>query len=200
MLTSDQEVEVAARELRRAAYHEAAHKVLCERFGGSGYISLWRNDAERIQEGECAWLGRFYVVVFPWQANEERKAQGVKQVRVPEWSREYICMAGMLAEIHLEDLRVQTEYGSGGAKDGWLYEARYVAQALRELIERGEASETDLRGMGIGTLENEDGEIEIVGWRNRLVLTGIRMLREEWSKIVIEADHLIESSVEKVGG
>lgn len=199
MLTSDQEVEVAARELRRAAYHEAAHKVLCERFGGSGYVSLWRNDAERVQAGECAWRGRFHVVVFPWQANEERKAQGVKQVRLPEWSREYICMAGMLAEIHLDDIDNQARYGSRDAKNGWLNDAGFIADELREMIARGEASETDLRGIGVGTLENEDGEIEIVGWRNRLVLTGIRMVREEWPNIVAEAERLIASSLEKRG-
>jgi hypothetical protein len=194
MLTQEQEVEASARELRKVAYHESAHKVLCERFGGTGHVELWRNDADRIHAGECAWRGRFYVAVFPWVANAERKAAGIKQVRDPVWSREYICMAGLLSEIMLDDLDSQAEHGSDDAENGWLYDAGFVADELRNRIEQGEASETDLSGMGVGTYENEGGEIEVMGWKNRLVLTGIRMVREEWPKIVIEAERLIESA------
>lgn len=178
MLTPEQEVEVAAKELLRVAYHETAHKVICERFGGSGDVHIWRND----KPGECAWRGQFCVDVFPWMAHEVRKAAGIRQVREPVYSREYIAMAGMIAELLLEDIRNQTDYVTEADV------APVIAERLVSMIEDCTASESDLRGMGVSYCEDSG---DIVGWNNRLVLTGIRMVREEWTKIVTEAERLI---------
>ncbi|WP_168794457.1 hypothetical protein [Paraburkholderia aromaticivorans] len=38
---------------------------------------------------------------------------------------------------------------------------------------------------------NDNGEAAVFGWNNRIVLTGIRMVREEWAKVVTEAERLI---------
>lgn len=51
------EEEIAARELRSAAYHEAGHKVLYEQFGGAGDAFVWRNDSGDPEER--AWFGQF---------------------------------------------------------------------------------------------------------------------------------------------
>ena len=189
MLISEQEMEVAVRELRRAAYHEAAHKVICERFGGRAHAWVWANDAERVKEGEKAWIGRCRID-WPWEVNAERNAAGIKQVREPVYSQEYICMAGMIAELILGDLDHGTEYESG-TDAAW-----FIAYNLRSMIEDGSASETDLRGMGV-SFDEDNGEI--VGLRNGLVLTCARMVREEWQKIVTEADRLLtEASLGKI--
>ncbi|KVM96622.1 hypothetical protein WT06_07245 [Burkholderia anthina] len=39
------EEQIAARELRNTAYHEAAHKMLYERFGGAGDAVVWKTRA-----------------------------------------------------------------------------------------------------------------------------------------------------------
>jgi hypothetical protein len=188
MLTPELEIEVAARELRRVAYHEVAHKVICERFGGSGEVEVWRNDAESIKEGEAAWLGRLCIDVYPWIARQVQKAEGIRRVRVPVYSREYVCMAGMIAELILEDMDDQTEYDSESDAN-W-----FVADNLYTMIQDGYASESDLRGMGIGICEGGD----IIGWRSGLVKTGIRMVREEWTKIVTKAETLISEALGNV--
>jgi hypothetical protein len=51
------EEHIAARELRNAAYREAAHKVGYERFGGAGDAVAWKNDSGNSEE--VAWLGQF---------------------------------------------------------------------------------------------------------------------------------------------
>ncbi len=42
------EEQIAARELRNAAYHEAGHKMLYERFGGAGDAVVWKNGKTRV--------------------------------------------------------------------------------------------------------------------------------------------------------
>ncbi|WP_260432498.1 hypothetical protein [Burkholderia sp. Bp9140] len=52
------EEQIAARELRSTAYHEAGHKLLYERFGGAGDAVVWKNDSGNSEE--CAWLGQWW--------------------------------------------------------------------------------------------------------------------------------------------
>lgn len=174
------------REQRNAAYHEAAHKVICERFGGHAHAYIWQNESGN--ENEKSWLGTCQSE-FTWIINGELKAAGlplrrgakIKRVYVPRYAREYVGMAGMIAELVLEDLTDEQQYDSE-ADANW-----YLEQSLSDLIQQGVASESDLLGMGVSVCE--DGTV--LGWRSRLVKTGIRMVREEWLKIAAEATRLI---------
>jgi hypothetical protein len=47
--------QIAARELRNAAYHEAGHKMLYRRFGGDGDAVVWKNESGNPEEK--MWLG-----------------------------------------------------------------------------------------------------------------------------------------------
>lgn len=179
---------IEARELRCAAYHEAAHKIICERFGGLASASVWRNESNN--PNESAWLGTTHLELT-WIINARLKAAGIPlrqwrtpgigRARVPLRADEYIAMAGMIAELIIRDMDAQEQYDSAADAD-W-----FVEQNLRTMIEDGEASETDLLGMGVRI--SEDGTI--LGWRSGLVKTGIRMVREEWLKIAAEAKRLI---------
>lgn len=177
--------EIEARELRSTAYHEAAHKVICERFGGLASASVWRNESNN--PAESAWLGACQMYA-PEAENIRRKAFGVRQVRVPLRADEYIAMAGMTAECVLADLAAPEQYAIE-ADANW-----FLEESLRTMIEQGEASESDLHHMGISV--GEDGEI--VGWRGGLIKTGIRMVREEWIKIAAEAERLIAEASDTV--
>lgn len=44
--------EIAVCELRNAAYHEAGHKALYERFGGAGDVVVWKNESSNSDERE----------------------------------------------------------------------------------------------------------------------------------------------------
>lgn len=42
--------QITPNELRIAAYHEAGHKMLYERFGGAGDAVVWRNQSGNPEE------------------------------------------------------------------------------------------------------------------------------------------------------
>ncbi|EIF30588.1 hypothetical protein BCh11DRAFT_06080 [Burkholderia sp. Ch1-1] len=183
------EIEVIeARELRSSAYHEAAHKVICERFGGRAYASIWRNESNN--PDESAWLGTCDIELT-WMINAQLKVAGIPQrhwrpvglgrVRVPLYADEYIAMAGMIAELIIGDSDDQEQYDNEADANSCVEENLYY------LIWEDNASESDLHGMGVSI--GEDGSL--IGWRSRLVKTGIRMVREEWLKIAAEAERLI---------
>lgn len=57
------DAETAAKELLHAAYHEAGHKIVYERFGGDGYAVVWRNQGGA--SDERAWRGYFRPSMSP---------------------------------------------------------------------------------------------------------------------------------------
>lgn len=59
------EEQITTVELRRAAYHEAGHKILYEHFGGAGDAAVWRNDSGTPEER--AWRGKFRPRMCPEQ-------------------------------------------------------------------------------------------------------------------------------------
>jgi hypothetical protein len=44
------EEQIAAREFRNAAYHESAHKMVYEQFGGAGDALVWKNESGNPEE------------------------------------------------------------------------------------------------------------------------------------------------------
>jgi hypothetical protein len=162
------EKDLAARELRNAAYHEAAHKAVYERFGGAGDAVVWKN--ERGNPDDAAWCGQFRPRTCPEAMHSAWSASGVEVTPLPSnWSVMY-GMAGLLAE----------ELLCGDTDD----DMEVVAYNLYTRISCGDASLSDLAAMGIPDTSDFDLNPEVVG-------EGIRLLREVWALVESEAARLI---------
>ncbi|ACB67696.1 MULTISPECIES: hypothetical protein [Burkholderia] len=90
------EEQIAARELRNTAYHEAGHKLLYERFGGAGDAVVWKNESGNSEE--CAWLGQFRPRTCPEEMHKVALKHGFAVPELPANWKMLVGMSGLLAE------------------------------------------------------------------------------------------------------
>ncbi|AIO43053.1 hypothetical protein DM44_7069 [Burkholderia cepacia] len=90
------EEQIAARELRNTAYHEAGHKPLYERFGGAGDAVAWKNESGN--PDESAWLGQFRPRTCPEGIRTIALNHGFAAPELPANWKMLVGMAGLLAE------------------------------------------------------------------------------------------------------
>ncbi|AOI60648.1 hypothetical protein WI26_24175 [Burkholderia diffusa] len=164
------EEQIAARELRNAAYHEAGHKMLYERFGGAGDAVVWKNGSGNPEER--AWLGQFRPRTCPDEMRRTALNHGFPAAELPENWMVLVGMAGLLAEDIL----------SGETDD-----TAAMADTLFLRISNGEASPSDLAHMGVTDIENCELSYEVVD-------EAVRMLREGWPVVQKEAEYLIKAA------
>lgn len=165
------EEEIATRELRAAAYHEAAHKALYERFGGAGDALVWKNQAANPEER--AWLGQFSPRTCPKAMREAAISRGFSPPDLPANWKILFGMAGLLAEDILRD---ETD------------DAGVMADALFFRISSGDASPSDLKEMDIA-------DIDDCGLTYEVVEECVQLLRDVWPEVQREAEYLIESAI-----
>ncbi|WP_341313737.1 hypothetical protein WN982_20640 [Paraburkholderia sp. IMGN_8] len=162
------EEQIAARELRNAAYHEAAHKMVYERFGGAGDAVVWRNESGN--PDEKAWFGQFRPRTCPEEMRTIALASGVSALDLPSNWKMLVGIAGLVAEEILSD-----DTDDAGA----------IADAIYLKISDGEASASDLATMGITDIDSFELRYEVVE-------EAARILREGWRVVQQEAEYLIE--------
>lgn len=167
-LTEDQ---IAANELRIAAYHEAGHKILYQRFGGDGDALVWKNPDKN--PDEAAWLGQFRPRTSPEVMRDIAVMHGHFFPELPTNWRRLVGLAGMVAEEFLLD---PTD------------DVRAVSDALYLKIVFGEASATDIAVMGIADTDNFELDFKDVE-------DGMRYLREDWLLVQQEAEYLIAEAL-----
>lgn len=161
------EEQIAARELRAAAYHEAGHKSMCRRFGGDGDAVVWKNPSRK--PDERAWFGQFRMRVCPQAMHDSYKRAGHPSAELPTNWKALLGMAGAVAE----------EIMTGPNNS-----AELIAEELAHRTMYGAMSSTDLAQMGITDIfefELDVDEVEQV----RLYL------KEDWPSIREEAEYLI---------
>lgn len=168
-ITEDQ---IAASELRKAAYHEAGHKILHGRFGGAGHAVVWKNQS--CQPDERAWLGQYRYWACPELVRQTAIENGFIPPELPENWRVLFGMAGLVAEEILD-----------GETD-----ADVIADALDFKISFDEASASDLASMGITDVDNFILSYEAVE-------RAVHYLLADWLLVEQEAEYLIaEASTE----
>ncbi|WP_157779562.1 hypothetical protein [Cupriavidus pauculus] len=161
------EEQIAAKELRNAAYHEAGHKVLWEHFGGAGDAVIWKNQSGNI--GQVAWLGQFRPRICPENMHKIAIGQGFFTPELPANWKVLVGMAGLLAEAILSG-----ETDDDGA----------MADILFARIWSGDASDSDLTFMGITDIDSCALTYEVVE-------ECVCLLREKWADVQREAGYLI---------
>jgi len=168
-LTEDQ---LAMRELRVAAYHEAGHKAMYHRFGGAGDAVVWKS-LNRSPD-ETAWRGQFRPRSCPQIMYDVAIRHGMPAADLPDNWRALYGMAGLVAE---EILRGETD-------------PEFVAGALYIKIVCDEVSASDLESMGIMNIDDFELNCEEVEqtWR---------YLIEDWPFVQEEAEHLIANALMK---
>ncbi|RQZ62287.1 hypothetical protein DIE08_27700 [Burkholderia sp. Bp9004] len=162
------EEQIANRELRNAAYHEAGHKMLYERFGGAGDAVVWKNESGNPEES--AWLGQFRPRTCPEVMRKTALNHGFPAPELPANWKVLVGMAGLLAE----------EILSGETDD-----TGAMADSLALKISFGEASASDLALMGVTDIDSCELSYEVVD-------EAVRMLREGWPVVQEEAEYLIK--------
>lgn len=166
-LTEDQ---LAMRELRLAAYHEAGHKVMYHRFGGAGDAVVWEN-LNRSPD-ETAWRGQFRPRTCPQVMHDTATRHGRPAVDLPDNWRALYGMAGLVAEGIL-----------GGETN-----PEFIAGALDIKISCGEASASDLESMEIMNINDFELNFDEV-------VQAWRFLVEDWSHVQNEAEYLIAEAL-----
>ncbi|WP_241030425.1 hypothetical protein [Paraburkholderia sp. Ac-20347] len=131
---------------------------------------MWKNESG--DPGERAWLGQFRPRTCPEVMRQAALNHGFAAPELPANWRILVGMAGLLAEDILSD-----ETDDAGA----------MADMLWSRISAGEASATDLTQMGITDIDNFDLSYEVVD-------KAVRFLREGWSDVQQEAEHLIKTA------
>ncbi|MFM0598404.1 hypothetical protein [Paraburkholderia dilworthii] len=162
------EEEIAASELRNAAYHEAGHKILYERFGGAGDAVIRRNESGNPEER--AWRGQFRPRTCPEDARNVAIQCGFPAAVLPANWKVVVGMAGLLAEEILDC----------GTDD-----VETLAEGLLRRITAGEASASDLALMNISDIDKCELNYKVVD-------EAARLLREGWVAVQQEAEYLIE--------
>lgn len=166
------EEQFADGEVRKAAYHEVAHKMVYERFGGAGDAVVWRNESGNPDEE--AWFGQFRPRICPEEMRTIALASGFSAPDLPANWRMLVGIAGLVAEEILGD-----DTDDAGA----------IADAIHLKISDGEASASDLATMGITDIDSFE-------LRDEVVEEAARILREGWQVVQQEADYLIESAAD----
>jgi len=163
-ITDDQ---LSAKELRDAAYHEAGHKALYQRFGGAGDAVVWKNEGG--SPDERAWLGQFRPRTCPEAMHKAASLHGFTTPKLPTNWRVFYGMAGLLAEIIWSD---ETD------------DVGVIADMVCERIYSGDASASDLGSMGISDIDNP-------GLSYKVIEKAARLLLQEWAAVQKEAEYLI---------
>ncbi|MGF6568652.1 hypothetical protein ABH945_000728 [Paraburkholderia sp. GAS333] len=159
--------QITLNELRIAAYHEAGHKMLYERFGGAGDAVVWRNQSGNPEE--TAWRGQFRPRTCPEAMQKVARKQGFDVPPLPQNWKVLVGMGGLVAETIL----------SGETDD-----AGVLADILVSRIWNGEASASDLALMNISDIDNFALSYDSVD-------ECMRVLRDGWSDVRQEAECLI---------
>lgn len=164
--------ELEMKDLRTTAFHEAGHKIIYHRFGGSGNAVIWKNPNGGGLE-ELYWLGHFQPHTCPQVLYEAHKRSGYSMgFKLPKNWRRLVGLAGVVSE---EIMRGETD-------EPWI-----VAEDIDSRISAGQMSASDLEYMGITDLENyalNTADVEQV-WR---------YLLEDWSSVEREAQYLIQDT------
>jgi hypothetical protein len=172
-LTYDQQLL----DLHLAAYHEAGHKIIYNRFGGDGDGKVWENTSGN--PDEHTWRGQFRPRTCPQVMHDCAKRSGLPAADLPDNWRALFGMAGMVAEEIMLD----------NADD-----LRLLSKAISLRIWHGGASQSDLESMGIAITEDYIKlNIEAVAKTRRLLL-------ENWSLVQREAEYLILEAIEGTSG
>lgn len=158
--------EIAHDDLRKAAYHEAGHKIIYELFGGAGDAVVWKNESGN--PDEVAWLGQFRPRTCPEQMHEIWACAGLNVTPLPSNWRAMCGMAGVVAE--------QIMHGEA--------EVEFIAGNLYLRICCDEISATDLASIGV--MDIDDFEVDIEG-----VEHCVHHLLEHWLRVRVEAESLI---------
>jgi hypothetical protein len=158
--------QVAADDLRKAAYHEAGHKIIYEFFGGAGDAVVWKNQSG--SPDEVAWLGQFQPRTCPEQMHEIWSRAGLNTPKLPSnWCAIY-GMAGVVAE---QILRGETD-------------VEFIAGNLNLRICFDEMSATDLASIGVTDIDEFEINIDDIEQCTQLLL-------KHWSRVQLEAEYLI---------
>jgi hypothetical protein len=167
--------QIADDDLRKAAYHEAGHKIIYELFGGAGDAVVWKNESEN--PDEVAWRGQFRPCNCPEQMHEIWGRAGLDVPPLPSNWRAMYGMAGVVAE---QILRGEAEI-------------EFIAGNLYLRICCDEISATDLAAIGVTDID--DFEVDIEG-----VEQCVQHLREHWPRVQAVAEWLIaDVSAEALG-
>ena len=167
-----EEQQIAVRELRKAAYHEAGHKILHARFGGAGYAVVWKNSSGN--PDETAWLGQYRYWACPELVRKAAIENGFAFPELPMTWKMLFGMAGLVAE---EIMDGETDAGA-------------IADTLDFRISFDEVSASDLASMGITDVNNFVLSYEAVEQT-------VQYLLEDWAHVQQEAESLItEASTE----
>ena len=164
--------QIDARELRNAAYHEAGHKMLYERFGGAGDAVVWKNESGNPEE--TAWFGQFRPRTCPEVMRKTALDHGFAAPELPANWRILAGLAGLLAEDILSG-----ETDDGGA----------MVDTLFFRISNGDASASDLAQMSVTDIDN-------CGLSYEVAEEAVRLLREGWPSVQEEAEYSIRSAAE----
>ncbi|WP_232490751.1 hypothetical protein [Burkholderia contaminans] len=138
------EEQIAAREPRNTAYHEAGHKMLYERFGGAGDPVVWKNDSGN--PDESAWFGQFRPRTCPEVMRAIALNHGFAAPELPANWKMLVGMAGLLAE---EILSGETE-DTGAMADSLVLKISFgeaSASDLALMVSRGGVKEPGMGGV-----------------------------------------------------
>lgn len=155
-------------DLRCAAYHEAGHAVMLQRFGGEGNALVWKNFSG--DPNESQWCGQFRWWVCPEARRKNAASLGLPPIAVPNNWEILVASAGLVAE----------EIAAG------IHDPRWVSENVNSRILTDQASATDLRSMGITDIYNFDAH-----WIDRNVRQSCRYLLQDWALVQDEAEYLI---------
>jgi hypothetical protein len=95
------EEQIADWELSKAAYHEAAHNMVDERFGGAGDTVVWRSRSGNPEER--AWRGQSHPRTCPEAMGAIALASRFSAPDLPANWRMLVGIAGLVAEEILGD-------------------------------------------------------------------------------------------------
>ena len=165
-LTQDQ---MAADDLRKAAYHEIGHTIIYELVGGTGNAFVWQNQSGNPDEVE--WLGQFRPSTCPEQQYESWARAGINVPAPPPNWRAMYGMAGVVAEQILR-----------GERD-----VEFIAGHLYLRICCDEISATDAASVGVTDIDDFEVDIETVEQCAQLLV-------EHWSQVKKEAEELINDA------
>jgi hypothetical protein len=165
-MTSFTQDQIVDDDLRKAAYHEAGHKIIYELFGGAGDAVVWKNESGN--PDEVSWLGQFRPRTCAEQMHEIWARAGLDVPPLPFNWRAMYGMAGIVAE---QILRGETE-------------VEFIAGNLYLRICCDEISATDLASIGV--TDTDDFEVDMEG-----VEQCVHHLLEHWPRVQVEAESLI---------
>ena len=160
-------------DLRRAAYHEAAHGVIARRFGAVVEELEWRNANGGLNEK--FWIGTTRMYAPPGTA---RPILGPEFLDPPPNAMRIICLGGVIGEYLLKKLDQENKEVGSFAEDDLFVS---VYEHVTNLFEGDELSETDAEPFA----EREPDEID--------VRQALHILIDKWSWVEMGAKSLMSN-------